>query len=440
MYSDELKQKIDSQSVSVGIVGMGYVGLPLALAFCDVGISVVGFDVDESKCVQINTGESYIKHLPSHLFETHVEAKRLDATHDFSRLGEVDVIIICVPTPIDQHNVPDLKYIRATVQNILQYGVQGQLIVLESSTYPGTTREELTSLLLEEGKQDGEHVFVAFSPEREDPSNPNFTTRSIPKTVGADHDISRELACQLYDKIIDQVVPVSSTAVAEASKLTENIFRAVNIAMVNELKVIYSQMGIDVWEVIEAASTKPFGYMPFYPGPGLGGHCIPIDPFYLTWKAKEYGLSTRFIELAGEINTAMPAYVVDQLTKALSQKFEKSLFNSSILLVGLAYKSNVDDDRESPAYKLMALLNAQGAHVDYSDVHIPSIKKTRKYPQYENLKSVDLTPDTIGQYDAVVIVTAHDDVDYAMLVKHARLILDTRNVLSEFSGDHILKA
>jgi len=438
--SNDLLNKIKDKQVRIGIIGMGYVGLPLSLAFCDRGFSVVGFDTDQIKCEKLNNSETYIKHVPADNYAAYVENGQLKATFDFADLSDVDAILICVPTPLNKYREPDLSYVEKTAQAIAKHGRKGQLVVLESSTYPGTTSEILGKAFSDKGFEDGKDVYLAYSPEREDPSNPNFTTRTIPKVVGADHDDARLLSKTLYEQIIDVVVPVSTSATAEAVKLTENIFRSVNIALVNELKLIYERMGVDIWEVVEAASTKPFGYMPFYPGPGLGGHCIPIDPFYLTWKAREFGVNTRFIELAGEVNTAMPHYVVERLGDALSKRAKKSLTGANILIVGVAYKSNLDDDRESPSYKIIDLLEDKSANVSYHDPYIPVLGKTRKYPEYEGRRSVDLTADAIKSFDAVVVCTAHENIDWSLVSDHASLIVDTRNAMAKFKQDNVIKA
>lgn len=420
----QLLAKINQRTARVGIIGMGYVGLPLAIEFAKAGYPVTGFDIDEAKVKKINTGKQYIKHIPSGAMREISGRANCGATADFAHLKKMDCIIICVPTPLTQHREPDMRYITGTVETIAKYLGKGQLIVLESTTYPGTTREVVRPPLEAGGLRAGKDFFLAFSPEREDPGNPSFCTRSIPKVVGGLSADCQKLACSLYDSVVCATVPVSSPDVAEATKLLENIFRSVNIAMVNELKVVFERMGIDIWEVIGAAKTKPFGYMPFYPGPGLGGHCIPIDPFYLTWKAREFECTTRFIELAGEINTSMPEYVLSRTAWALNER-RKSLRGSKILLMGIAYKNDVDDDRESPSLRLIELLHEAGARVDYHDPHVPALKKTRKYDF--GLKSVALTPARLKGYDAVLIATAHNAVDYKMLGAHAKLIIDTRN-------------
>ena len=423
-----LLDKFASKTAKLGVIGLGYVGLPLCIAASNSGIAVVGFDIDESKTKALSRGESYIKHIPTALVTTLVKTGRFEATTDFSHLRDVDAALICVPTPLTRHHEPDLSYVVDTAKAIAPHLRLGHLIVLESTTYPGTTRDVVMPILEAGGLVCGEDFFLAFSPEREDPGNPDFSASRIPKVVGGEGADALRLADALYTSFVVNTVPVSSSAVAEAVKLTENIFRSVNIALVNELKIIYGAMGIDVWEVIEAAKTKPFGFMPFYPGPGLGGHCIPIDPFYLTWKAKEYELSTRFIELAGEINTAMPNYVVSKLVDALDQHQRCGLNGSRVLVIGLAYKKNIDDLRESPALKLISLMEKRGSHVDYSDPHIPVAPHTREHPEISGRKSVKLTPEAVASYNAVLIATDHDEIDYALVMKHAKLVVDTRNV------------
>jgi UDP-N-acetyl-D-glucosamine dehydrogenase len=427
--AQELGAKIASGSAVVGVYGLGYVGLPLSLAiFARSAYRIIGFDIDPAKVESLNAGRSYFRHLGSEQVARMAASGRFSATTDFARTREVDVALLCVPTPLNRHREPDLGYVTRTVRSILDYVRPGQLIVLESTTYPGTTRDLLAPMYEAKGLALGTDVFLAYSPEREDPGNAQFETSTIPKVVGGDGEIGRELAVSFYSAFVDKVVPVSSTACAEAVKLTENIFRAVNIALVNELKLIYSAMGIDIWEVIEAAKSKPFGYMPFYPGPGLGGHCIPIDPFYLTWKAREYDISTRFIELAGEINTIMPRLVVERLAEALDRRTGRGLIRARILIVGLAYKKNIDDLRESPSLRLIELLEARGATADFHDPFIPVIPPTREHAALARRTSVPLGPAEIANYDAVLIATDHDAVDYASLVANARLVVDTRNV------------
>lgn len=433
-----LLNAIKNKTAQIGIIGMGYVGLPLALAFCDEGFNVTGFDVDKNKCASLNQKQTYIKHIPSEKFAPYIDQGRLNASDDFTELKKMDAILICVPTPLNEYREPDLSYVASTAETIAKHGRTGQLIILESSTYPGTTKDILAPCF--KTYEDGKDIFLAYSPEREDPSNPNFTTRTIPKVIGADTETARTLSVALYEQIIDDVVPVSSAATAEAVKLTENIFRSINIALVNELKMVYDRMGIDVWEVIEAASTKPFGYMPFYPGPGLGGHCIPIDPFYLTWKAREYEISTRFIELAGEINTHMPYYVVEKLIGGLNDLSSKSLKGSNILIIGMAYKKNVDDDRESPTYKIMDIIEQKGGNTSFYDPHVNEIGATRKYPQFKGRKSEKLDAVTIKKADAVLICTDHNNIDWQLIADNAKVIIDTRNVMAQHSCNRVIKA
>jgi UDP-N-acetyl-D-glucosamine dehydrogenase len=429
--ADRLHRAIESKEARVGVIGLGYVGLPLALAFADRGFRVLGFDVDERKVGQLNRGVSFIPHLDGRRIREAVEADRLEATSDFERLAEPDAIVICVPTPLDVHHEPDMTYIVATAEEIARRLRPGQLVVLESTTYPGTTDELMRDHLETGGLVLGSDFFLAFSPEREDPGNPKFSTTTIPKVVGGVDEVSGDLAEALYRQAIGEVVRVSSARTAEATKLTENIFRAVNIALVNELKVIYERMGIDVWEVLDAAETKPFGFMRFNPGPGWGGHCIPIDPFYLTWKAREYGAYTRFIELAGEINTRMPVHVVERIAAALNEA-GKPLKGSRILVLGLSYKPNISDDRESPSYRLMDLLDERGAEVAFHDPHVPVIQPSREHAHWAGLESVPWDRQSVEAYDVVVIATDHAAVDYARLAEWARLIVDTRNAMARF--------
>ena len=424
---DALLAKYHAKKASIGVIGLGYVGLPLCIAACTAGLKVIGFDIDAKKTAALARGDSYFKHIPASVTRDLAASGRFAATTDFARLREVDAILICVPTPLTAHHAPDLSFVLNTGRTIAPRLKRGQLVVLESTTYPGTTRDELRPVLETSGLKSGVDFFLAFSPEREDPGNAHFSASRIPKVVGGEGAEALALANALYASFVVKTVPVSSTATAEAVKLTENIFRSVNIALINELKVIYSAMGIDIWEVIEAAKTKPFGFMPFYPGPGLGGHCIPIDPFYLTWKAREFELSTRFIELAGEINVAMPAYVMARLAEALDRRQKKGLNGARILTLGLAYKKNIDDVRESPALKLISLIEKRGASVDYHDPHVPVLPPTREHGAIAGRKSTAFTPAAIAGYDAVVIVTDHDAVDYRMLVDNARLVIDTRN-------------
>lgn len=414
----------------IAIVGLGYVGLPLSLQFARSGVAVLGLDIDPAKVDAINCGRSYIKHVPAGTVAEQVKAHRLAAAADFSRVREVDAVIICVPTPLNKNREPDISFILETGRAIAPHLRQGTLVALESTTYPGTTDEDLRAVLeAGSGLKAGVDFHLAFSPEREDPANPLSKVGEVPKLVGGLTPACRDKAVQIYGQAIKTVVPVSSCRVAEAAKLLENIFRSVNIALVNELKLVYGSMGIDIWEVIEAARTKPFGFMAFYPGPGLGGHCIPIDPFYLTWKAREFERSTRFIELAGEINTFMPVHVVERLGEALNAA-RKPLNGSRVLVLGLAYKPNVDDERESPSYRIMELLKQRGAEVAYHDPHVPVIRPTREHPQWAGTKSVPWARATITSFDAVVIATAHACVNYQELADWAQCIVDTRNAMA----------
>ncbi|MFC4171908.1 nucleotide sugar dehydrogenase [Microvirga sp. GCM10011540] len=437
----DLLARIQARKIRIGIIGLGYVGIPLALTAVKAGFQVLGFDINAPRVARLNQGESLIKHVPDEYVAQAVREQKFEATADFSRLGEPDAILICVPTPLTKHQEPDLSYVENTAHVIAPCLREGQIVVLESTTYPGTTDEVLRPIFEATGLKSGKDFFLAFSPEREDPGNPDFGTSAIPKVVGGDGPAALALADALYSQLVVKTVPVSSTATAEAVKLTENIFRAVNIALVNELKVVYAAMGVDIWEVIDAAKTKPFGFMPFYPGPGLGGHCIPIDPFYLTWKAREYDIATRFIELAGQINTRMPYYVVNKLAEAVD-KGGKPFTGSRILLLGVAYKKNVDDMRESPSLKLMELIEARGAQVDYHDPYIPEIPRTRKHADLMGRRSVALDAPTLAAYDAVLIATDHDNVDYRLVVDNARLVVDTRNACARagLSGGRIVKA
>ena len=414
----------------IAIVGLGYVGLPLCLQFCRGGVQVVGLDIDPAKIQAINAGRSYIEHIESAAIKKMVGEGKFSASSDFSMVEDVEAVIICVPTPLNKNREPDISYIIKTGKAIAPYLQRGTLIVLESTTYPGTTDVDLRAVLeAGSGLKAGSDFHLAFSPEREDPGNPDSKVAQIPKVIGGYTAACLERTKALYSKAIKVLVPVSSCRVAEATKLLENIFRGVNIALVNELKIVYAAMGIDVWEVINAAKTKPFGFMAFYPGPGLGGHCIPIDPFYLTWKAREYGQNTRFIELAGEVNTAMPQYVVNRVTDALNAR-RKAVNGSRVLVLGLAYKANVDDDRESPSYHLMDLLKQQGAEVDYYDPHVPQIRRTREHAHWAGRKSVQWNRDTIASYDLVLISTAHKAVNYQELAAWAQSIVDTRNAMA----------
>jgi UDP-N-acetyl-D-glucosamine dehydrogenase len=418
-----LEDKIQSRRAVVGVIGLGYVGLPLALRFAKENFRVLGFDIDRAKTEKLAKGISYIKHIRA--AEIRSALDRFTPTSDMERLCEPDALIICVPTPLNRQREPDLTYVKNTSKEIAGRLRKWQIISLESTTYPGTTREVLLPILEKTGMRVGKDFFLVFSPEREDPGNPDFTTSKIPKVVGGITANCRKLGVLLYSAIIERVVPVSSVEIAEATKLLENIYRAVNIALVNELKVLFDRMGINIWEVIEAAKTKPFGFHPFYPGPGLGGHCIPIDPFYLTWKAREYDFHTKFIELAGEINTLMPYYVIEKLTEGLN-RHGRCLHNSRILVLGIAYKKDVDDPRESPGIKIMKILEGKGARVDYHDPFIPQILKSRQIDH--PIHSVPLDRKTLARYDAVIIAADHSSIDYDLILKSSRLVVDTRNV------------
>jgi len=431
----QLLDKLNNKDAVIGIVGLGYVGLPLVLRYAEVGYKVVGFDIDQSKIDHIAQGKSYIEHIPASAINAAVD-RGFEATTDFTRASDVDALILCVPTPLNKYREPDLSFVLDTTDSLVPYLRPGQVMSLESTTYPGTTDEELLPRIESRGFKVGEDVFLVYSPEREDPGNPNFTTRTIPKVCGGHTPACQEIGMALYGQVIDRVVPVSSTRAAEMTKLLENIHRAVNIGLVNEMKVVADKMGIDIHEVIRAAATKPFGFVPYYPGPGLGGHCIPIDPFYLTWKAREYGLHTRFIELAGEVNSAMPDYVVSKLAAALNQR-KKSVNGSRVLVMGIAYKKNVDDMRESPSVFIMERLRDLGADVQYSDSHVPVFPKMREH--YFDLSSVELTAESIASFDAVLIATDHDSVDYEMLKANAQLIVDSRGRYLE-PAETIVKA
>lgn len=424
------------KGMRIGIIGCGYVGLPLALRFADVGQQVTGFDTDKSKVDKLNAGQSYIQHIAAERIRAHVDGGRFGATTDFTRLREMDAVLICVPTPLDERREPDLSYVKNTALAIAPNLQRNQLVVLESTTYPGTTEELVLPILAagglrcpidggSSGKEVATDFYLAFSPEREDPGNKNYGLAQIPKVVGGINPASGQAAAALYAQIVSKVVPVSSTRAAEMVKLLENIFRCVNIALVNELKQLSLRMGLDIWEVIDSAATKPFGFMPFYPGPGLGGHCIPVDPYYLSWKAREYDFATRFIELAGEINTEMPYHVVNALAEALNER-EKSIKGSRILLLGMAYKKDVDDLRESPSLKLLELLTQRGAIVDYNDPYFPALFKMRHY-DFSEKHSVSLTADRLASYDCVLIATDHSNYDYDAIVRDSKLVVDTRN-------------
>ncbi len=415
-----------ARDLTIGIMGLGYVGLPLAEAFLGAGFRVLGFDVDQSKIDAIAAGKTYIEHIPDARIAAMKSTGRLEVASDEARLGVADALLMCVPTPLNIHREPDMSYVVNTTRMIARNLRRGQLVILESTTYPGTSDEVVKVILEETGLAAGTDFAIAYSPEREDPGNINFSTASIPKVVGANTAPERDMAIAVYETIT-QVVPVSDMKTAEAVKLTENIFRLINIALVNELKTVYQGMDIDVWEVIDAAKTKPFGFMAFYPGPGLGGHCIPIDPFYLTWKARAHGEATRFIELAGDVVTRMPRMVIEALSEAMSSHLQKSVAGSRILVSGLAYKKNVDDMRESPSLHLIHMLRERGAHVDYHDPHIPVVPPTRDHPEFAGMKSVALTPKNLKTYDCVLISTDHDAVDYTALVRRSPLVIDTRN-------------
>ena len=430
-----LLSRLQSNSAVIGIIGMGYVGLPLAIAFGEAGCRILGFDLDQAKTDDLNGGRSYIKHVAGERVAALQSAGLLEATSDMARLGEPDALLICVPTPLTRHLEPDLSYVVSTTGMIARCLRRGQIVILESTTYPGTTTEVMTPVLEATGLKAGVDFFIAYSPEREDPGNPEFSTARIPKVVGADDPASCEIATTLYGLALPNTVPVSSSATAEAVKITENIFRAVNIALVNELKVVFEAMDVDIWEVIDAAKTKPFGFMPFYPGPGLGGHCIPIDPFYLTWKAREYNQHTRFIELAGEINSAMPDRVIAVMAEALDRRFSRGLNGARILVLGVAYKKNIEDIRESPSLRLMELIEARGGKADFYDPHVAQIDNTREHPTLNFREGVAWDLEAIAAYDAVLISTDHDGVDYPALARTARLVIDTRNACVRAGAD-----
>ena len=436
MDAPDLRRKIDDRSAVVGVLALGYVGLPLIRTFFDAGFRVLGFDVDLRKIEKLQRGENYLKHLGEGFVSEMMDSDRFEATADMARLGEADAVLVCVPTPLGQHQEPDLSYVEATADALAATLRPGQLIVLESTTYPGTTRKLMKPPL------DAANVpyHLAYSPEREDPGRRDHSTQTIPKLVGGIDPASGELAVHLYRQAIRHIVPVSSAEVAEAAKILENVYRAVNIALVNEMKVILAAMGVDVWEVIEAAATKPFGFQAFYPGPGLGGHCIPIDPFYLTWAAREVGQTTRFIELAGQVNHQMPGYVVDRTVYALNS-VKKAVNGSRLLILGLAYKPDVDDVRESPSFELIERFRALGATVDYHDPHVPATHAMRHYPDLPPMRSIDLSDDALAGYDAVVIATHHSAYDWLRIARHARLVVDTRGVMRGLPGtDHVTPA
>jgi len=428
---DEWKRRIENKDLVVGVLGLGYVGLPLAREFASAGLKVIGFDVDEKKVQILNSGRSIIKHVPHSQVKQIVKKGLFRATCKMSQLNKPDAILVCVPTPLTENREPDVRFIVSSSETIAKYLRPGQLIVLESTTYPGTTNELMAPILESSGLKAGKDFHLAYSPEREDPGNPDFTTKTIPKVVGGLTKRCRDMACRLYGVAIVETIPVSSLEAAEAAKILENVYRCVNIAMVNELKIVFDKMGIDVWEVIKAASTKPFGFKAFYPGPGLGGHCIPIDPFYLTWKARQYGIPTRFIELAGEINTSMPQYVVTKTMEALNER-RKSLKGSKVLVLGLAYKKDIDDLRESPSIELIELFRKNGAKVDYNDPFIPRTHKQRQH----DLKMVSkkLSAKMLAGYDVVLISTDHSDYDYTWIVQNAKLVVDARNATAAVRG------
>lgn len=436
MRAERKPEFFAGKGIQIGIIGCGYVGLPLALRFADVGQRVTGFDLDQAKVEKLNAGQSYIQHIPADKIQKHVQAKQFDATTDFTRLRDMDAVLICVPTPLDERREPDLSYVENTARAIAPNLQRSQLVALESTTYPGTTEELVLPILEKSGLRCpiatgssadnfATDFYLAFSPEREDPGNKQFGLAQIPKVVGGVNPPSGQAAAGLYAQIVSRVVPVSSTRTAEMVKLLENIFRCVNIALVNELKQLCLRMGLDIWEIIDSAATKPFGFMPFYPGPGLGGHCIPVDPYYLSWKAREYDFAARFIELAGEVNTAMPYHVVDAVAAALNER-QKSIKGSKILLLGVAYKKDVDDLRESPSLKLLELLTARGAVMDYNDPFFPSLHKMRQY-DFSNMRSVDLEQERLASYDCLLIATDHSTYDYDAIVRCAQLVVDTRN-------------
>ena len=431
---NSLKFKIKNHKSTIGVIGLGYVGLPLAIRFAEVGFKVIGFDIDERKVKMLNNGKSYIKHI----YEDDISGmsdQGFMATMDFATIKDVDAILICVPTPLGVHNEPDLSYVKSTLDLVKSHLREEQLLILESTTYPGTTAEEIVPVIEALGFKIGENFYIGYSPEREDPGNKNFSTQTIPKVVSGHTQNCLEMVTSLYDEIVDQTVPVSSTQVAEMTKILENIHRAVNIGLVNELKIVADKMNIDINEVIKAAATKPFGFTAYYPGPGLGGHCIPIDPFYLTWKAKEMGINTRFIELAGEINTAMPSYVVGKVADALNT-VGKSISGSRILILGLAYKKNIDDIRESPSLELIDLLLQKGANVEYSDPYISETHKTRKNDF--NMKSVTINKESLNRYNLVILATDHDNFDYDLIEKESKLIVDTRGKFN--ISNNVIKA
>ncbi|PQQ29137.1 nucleotide sugar dehydrogenase [Photorhabdus hindustanensis] len=430
-----LTEKFDNKTATIAIVGLGYVGLPLMLRYNDIGFKVIGFDIDKEKTDKLNHGQSYIEHIPATKI-SHAIKTGFEATTDFTKITQCDAIILCVPTPLNKYREPDISFVINTTDRVKPYLRAGQVLSLESTTYPGTTEEELLPRVEESGLKVGEDIFLVYSPEREDPGNPDFETRTIPKVIGGHTENCLKAGIAVYQHAIDQVVPVSSTKAAEMTKLLENIHRAVNIGLVNEMKLVADKMGIDIHEVIKAAATKPFGFVPYYPGPGLGGHCIPIDPFYLTWKAREYGINTRFIELSGEVNSSMPDYVVNKTVLALN-KANKSINGSRILILGIAYKKNVDDMRESPSVHIMEKLRALGANIEYADPHVPLFPKMREH--HFNLISHPLTENSLKDFDCVILATDHDKFDYELIINNAKLVVDTRG---KYASHHrnIIKA
>jgi UDP-N-acetyl-D-glucosamine dehydrogenase len=442
LSAKDLLARYRDRTATVSVVGLGYVGLPLVWALIQARFKVIGVDIDQKKIELLRKGEAYVDNTPAQLLAEAIKDGRFLPTTDFRDLREADAILICVPTPLTSHREPDLSFVEGTARSILPNLRRGQLVVLESTSYPGTTREVLKPILEQSKLVSGKDFFIAFSPEREDPGNLQFSTKNIPKVVGGDGEDALQLADALYTSFIAKTVPVSSLEAAEAVKITENVFRAVNIALANELKMLYAEMGIDTWEVIEAAKTKPFGFMAFYPGPGLGGHCIPIDPFYLTWKSREYGLTTRFIELAGEINTMMPKYVVSRVVEELNARTGRGLNGAKILVIGLSYKKNVGDTRESPSFKLIELLERQGAICGVYDPFVPVIPPTREHPEFAGRRSVEFTSAVISGYDAALITTDHDSIDYHLLVAHSKIVFDTRNACARSGaiGPNVVKA
>ncbi len=432
-----MKNNEEKREKVLGVIGLGYVGLPLAMEFVRAGYKTIGFDIDERKIDKLSRGEIYLKHIQEDKVKDFLNSGLFTATTDFLRLNEVDLVSICVPTPLDKYRQPDLSFVEDSAKSIAENLKQGAIVVLESTVYPGTTREILLPILENAGNELDMGFYLAFSPEREDPGNEKFTTKNIPKVIGGITEQSRRKVVEIYNTIFDEIVEVSSAEVAEATKILENTYRSVNIALVNELKIIFDKMGINVWEVIEAAKTKPFGFKPFYPGPGLGGHCIPIDPFYLSWKARKFGINTKFIELAGEINTMMPEYVVMKTISALN-KNNKSLKGSKILVIGIAYKKDIDDSRESPGIKIIELLQKGGAEVSYYDPYIPAIYDLRQTDLV--MSSVKLTEEFLKEQDGVIIVTAHSDIDYKNIVENSSIVVDTRNALSDIKSDKIFRA